>query len=334
MAAERKDPVEEREDSIEALLLLFLLAQRRIVALVARYPAAGMTRRRLTAALGELDAITANLRAEVSNWLEVAVLPSYQSAADFTQERAQADGNRRIPGAWGDARQQAVEAISADMADDMARTVEAMNIEVSRYFRRSSADELARKAALKALQEANRRRRKAEIADQALEEMRDRIINGEYVQAGARRMKVDDYIEMVARTRLQEAITQATLLTALSYGLDLVMVGIRNACPTICTPFIGKVYSITGESPDFPKLNERPPYHPNCMCYLIPVSAAGLKSKLGRGYNRLVDYSNRKDGVQPEREFYERAVGKDHLDASDRELVTIRQRQEKRKAQQ
>jgi hypothetical protein len=88
--------------------------------------------------------------------------------------------------------------------------------------------------------------------------------NGKQINYDAKK-----YAELVMRTRMRESETNATIQTGLSLGSDLVQVSSHNTNCDICAEYEGKIYSIGGVSKDFPKLEEEPPFHPNCKHLLI-----------------------------------------------------------------
>lgn len=92
-----------------------------------------------------------------------------------------------------------------------------------------------------------------------------------FVQAGSRRYRPRDYAEIVARTKFHEAQAAASLSQAQNYGTDLVQVSSHNTTTEICIEYEGKVFSISGNDPRFPKLDNTPPYHPNCLHLLFPT---------------------------------------------------------------
>lgn len=99
------------------------------------------------------------------------------------------------------------------------------------------------------------------------------LING-------RRYEADKYVDLVTRTRMTEAHSNGMLNTTINAGLDLVQVSVHShPREDPCSPFQGKVFSISGTSPDFPPLTKRPPYHPNCRHRLVPISAEYLEAK-------------------------------------------------------
>jgi hypothetical protein len=75
------------------------------------------------------------------------------------------------------------------------------------------------------------------------------------------------YTEMVARTTIQEAHTHGTLNRLSEQGHDLNIVSRhRGACP-LCTPWEGKILSISGKTKGYPTFEEAKAsglMHPNC----------------------------------------------------------------------
>ena len=111
--------------------------------------------------------------------------------------------------------------------------------------------------------------------------------------------QIDTYAELVARTKLQEASAQAVLNTASVAGSDLVQVSAHNTPTKICIPFEGKIFSITGNNKDFPKLSESPPYHPNCLHTLTVVFEEGLQAD--DTYDKYSAFSKGETGQHPTR---------------------------------
>ncbi len=60
--------------------------------------------------------------------------------------------------------------------------------------------------------------------------------------------------------------------TYLKAGIDLVEIhtGEGTSCP-ICSPEVGKIFSLTGADPDFSRMDFVIPRHPNCDCYIVPA---------------------------------------------------------------
>ena len=90
---------------------------------------------------------------------------------------------------------------------------------------------------------------------------------------------------------MRESETNATIQTATTLGSDLVQVSSHNTTCDICAQYEGKIYSINGVSKDFPRLEEEPPYHPNCRHLLIVQFREVLEL---RGIEQYTAFSNGK----------------------------------------
>ena len=86
------------------------------------------------------------------------------------------------------------------------------------------------------------------------------------------------YAELVTRTKMQDANTQAVLNTASAIDADLVQFSMHNTECAICAPYEGKIFSLTGKDKDFPKIDNFPAFHPNCIHSLTIVFREGLKA--------------------------------------------------------
>ena len=73
------------------------------------------------------------------------------------------------------------------------------------------------------------------------------------------------YSELVARTEMRNAQTRGVFDQCEDWDNDLVEVSDHATDCEICKPFEGMVFSISGNDPDYPPLEDEPPYHPNCL---------------------------------------------------------------------
>lgn len=108
------------------------------------------------------------------------------------------------------------------------------------------------------------------------------------------------YAELVARTKTAEAQSQAVVNTALRVGSDLVQVTSHNTITPLCQEFEGKIFSISGTDPDFPALEEEPPYHPGCL-HRLSVVFRGMLEQQGI-LEESIKFANGKTEEHPTRE--------------------------------
>jgi hypothetical protein len=104
--------------------------------------------------------------------------------------------------------------------------------------------------------------------------IRDRGITGLTDKAG-RKVNIEAYSRMVARTEISNAANQGVLNRSVQFGVDIVEVSWHSGVDpsdTPCQVNAGKIFSISGQSENYPKLlsDNIPPYHPNCLHILIP----------------------------------------------------------------
>lgn len=161
------------------------------------------------------------------------------------------------------------------------------------------AEEVLNQAIANNLIAGGTRRGLSDVIETALWEQID---DGRLITINGRHYDPEAYSRLVARTRTREATTQGTVNTALQFGMDLVRVSVHAHTNTKwdrCGDYAGRVYSISGTSDVFPRLEKAPPFHPNCEHVISPVDGETLKER--DGYDALVARSN--DGaaadVQP-----------------------------------
>lgn len=91
------------------------------------------------------------------------------------------------------------------------------------------------------------------------------------VDRGGREWQLGTYSEMLARTHINKAANEAMINRNSDFGVDIVEVSSHGALDEACAEQEGQLYSITGNSPNYPPLDgNEPPYHPNCTHNLIP----------------------------------------------------------------
>jgi hypothetical protein len=99
------------------------------------------------------------------------------------------------------------------------------------------------------------------------------------VNINGRNYQIDYYAELVARTRLREAQSDATIDLCGEYGCDLVEFSQHATSCAVCAPFEAQVFSISGESDRYPQLTdaETPPIHPNCRHSITPTTEIAIR---------------------------------------------------------
>lgn len=98
------------------------------------------------------------------------------------------------------------------------------------------------------------------IGDQGFAVLKDR---------GGHTWTLRRYSEMLARTHTIKASNEALINRASQFGIDIVQISTHaGACP-ICVPYEGKIYSLSGDSKEYPRIDIQLPIHPNCRHVLL-----------------------------------------------------------------
>jgi hypothetical protein len=100
---------------------------------------------------------------------------------------------------------------------------------------------------------------KQKIQDQGITALKDKA---------GRDWSLDRYAEMLARTKLAEARNTGLTNKMLENSNDLVQVSSNGSSHPACADWEGQILSITGQTPDYPTVDEAEAdglFHPNCQ---------------------------------------------------------------------
>lgn len=101
-----------------------------------------------------------------------------------------------------------------------------------------------------------------------------------FTDKAGRRWNLGVYSSMAVRTTQREAVSLGTVDRMTQVGLDLVTVSEHKGSCAICKPFEGRTFTLSGKIEGYERLEELPPFHPNCR-HVIYAAAANLEDVLG-----------------------------------------------------
>ena len=107
------------------------------------------------------------------------------------------------------------------------------------------------------------------------------------IQIDGHTYKSKKYADLIALTAMREAQTKATLESCRRYENDLVEVSIHPTDCEVCRAFEGRIFSISGTHPTYPKLEKKPPFHPGCRHSILPTSEEAIEMTKYRGESAL-----------------------------------------------
>lgn len=130
------------------------------------------------------------------------------------------------------------------------------------------------------------RKRVSDMMERYLANMAD---EGGLINIKGRNYTLEYYAEMVARTRLRQAQSEATKVMCDEYETDLVEFSTHSQPCEECAELQGQVFSISGNDPDYPPLTDdvTPPIHPNCEHSISPTSREGIE--FGEHYSQAYE---------------------------------------------
>ena len=263
-------------------------------------------RNRLNALLIQINQEVNNLNQLSRSWVKRTIPQAYMYGVDISEERLRALGVTKYVNFDARIHRSAIAVLIDDVTVDLVAANVALKKNLTRFIRMTQQKvledaQISKLIAQGAIQGETRR----EISGRILEEFKKRVGEERMITINGRNYTPDYYSRLVARSRYSEAANQANVNTALQYGLDLVQVSVHSGSCPICNPYQGKIYSISGNDPDFPPLETRPPYHPNCRHQLLPITKESLED---RGLlKQSIRFSNETNqpGVKNFREFEE-----------------------------
>jgi len=156
--------------------------------------------------------------------------------------------------------QGAIELLADNMANGLNGAAEQVGRFVDDFYRQLGLD-----AATEQIAQGGTRR----AASRSLIEAIQRRGVTSFIDASGTRWKLSRYAQMVVRTNTSQAIVKANINTALEQGFDLVEVLVvpDELLCEICGPYAEQTFTLT-DTPGFDKLDDEPPFHPNCRCDL------------------------------------------------------------------
>lgn len=155
----------------------------------------------------------------------------------------------------GDRHQKSAHSLFASLAERLDKAISHVNREAEDALRQITRERVLAGAG------------RGESAEDIASSLEERGIKGFTDKAG-RKWALTSYAKMVARTAEAEARTAGTLDTLEDEGVDLVQVSKHPHPHDICTPFEGRIFSVSGTSERYPPLVEAPPFHPNCKHFI------------------------------------------------------------------
>ncbi|WP_339816799.1 phage minor capsid protein [Paenibacillus sp. FSL R7-0216] len=268
----------------EKLIALYTRAGERLLELIRSLESGSYSRRRREKILQQIVEILAGLTDGAAQSMAELLAEAYKEGVD---EAANSMISQGVPDEQINTvlepliHQQAVQAI---MDESFLRILEATD-NMSQDAKRRVEDAV-RTATERMLTDSVNRRL---ATKEAVTRLTQQGITGIVTKNGAR-IPAEKYMAGVVQYNLRKAHVTGAENTIVQNGLDLVYVNYVGITCEYCAKYQGRVYSISGTHPRFPRLDARPPYHAHCVHSL---SAWIEEYQNADDVERMIELSNR-----------------------------------------
>jgi hypothetical protein len=253
--------------NIEALIKVYQEAQQRLINLIAYKEARGNVTAYQQSLLRQVNDELARLDRIAVQWARADISTAYQHGVVDTVDNLarmgiQASGYE----AFSRLHKASVELLTYNAASMLIEAHKFVGRQMQDAIRQAGLEAIAQKQATGATVKEASRLVKDKLLRQGINGIRDKR---------GRMISLDAYADTVARSTTREATNTATMNQLTYNGYDLVkMSSHATTCP-VCAVYQGRVYSISGLTPGYPKLSiafsgGHANIHPRCRHVIAP----------------------------------------------------------------
>lgn len=292
-----RDEVNVREERIEALVLLYQNAYTRIITEIVDATESGKIRKART--MVAINQILEGLGVDVEKWVKKEIPQYYlEGANDALQQLKELGIDVKAGGMTAINR----EAIAAFVDDTMTAFAESIR-GVSRSARLELSNALKQQINLEIATGKLTGETRKSIAANVKQRLQEAGLTA-LVDRGGRKWKLDEYADMLVRTRAVEARNTGLANRMLRNGYDLVQVSNTGTKHPACARWQGKILSISGLTPvgsdvgggftvagTLDQAKNKGLFHPNCKHAInaIHPELAAKTTAYDNPYNRMTD---------------------------------------------
>jgi len=242
---------------IARLVKFYEQAEREILDRINRALLRGNNTEYLAQMKKNIDIILQQLREGNRTWCEQAI-PRVYSQGLYSADAMLKDVGTSTSAAFGAIHQQAAQVMAENAFQRLQDVVQVIGRQAEGIYRDLALESVRGTVVGYETWKQVANRYREQLAERGVTGFRDR---------SGRAWNMRTYTEMVARTTTQQAHTEGTLNRLSEQGHDLIIVSRhRGACP-LCTPWEGKILSISGKTKGYPTFEEAKAsglMHPNC----------------------------------------------------------------------
>ena len=231
---------------IERLVKFYEQAEREILDRINRALLRGNQTEYLAAMKKNVEAILQQLREGNRTWCTEAI-PRVYTEGIKNADAMLNDAGATLKAGFGAIHQQAAQILAENAFQRLEDVAQVIGRQVNDIYRELALENVRGTVVGYDTWKQTARRFREQLAERGVTGFKDR---------SGRMWNMRTYTEMVARTTTQQAHTEGTLNRLSEQGHDLIIVSRhRGACP-LCTPWEGKILSISGKTKGYPTFEE------------------------------------------------------------------------------
>lgn len=256
--AKRLNPIDRTDSRVASLAALYAKAEAELTRLIVMAVSSGKGGSKRYR--NQQRAVAARLLRQ----LEKAAVPQAELLVSTAFSAGETEARRVLKAQPVSARKKAAAQV---LTDNLTKTLGEATRTVGR-----NVDDVLRRETLRVVNE-NRGDRDQQSLQLTRRLMRQGVTS--FVDKSGAHWSLSTYTRMAIASVTNEAVNAGTIETMKARGFDLVEINSVHNPSTICKPHEGRVYSISGDHPKYPKLDPQPPYHPGpCRHYASPSKLA------------------------------------------------------------
>lgn len=302
--------------AVEQLIAIYKQAYVKILERIADREARGNSTEFERTLLRDVTQILLELDFVVEHWAEQVIPRIYQGSAAEAIRAWTKSGLKppNLNASFAQVHRAAVETLVSNFTANLHEANAFVGRRIRDEFRRAQLRAVTEKVTTGQTVRDAKKELQRRLMEQGLTAFRD---------AAGRVWRLDAYAEMAVRSVTAEATNMGLVNQLRGMGYDLVRITEHHAPCPICAPLEGRVYSISGKDPRYPKLEvamgEYMHIHPNCRHRVVPYieELDPNPEATRRKSNRPLDYDPRSEA---EKRAYEREQRMNRLRRQRRRL--------------
>lgn len=248
------------ERQVEILLQAYRSGTYEIVSNIEKMTSGGRSTIHARAALNETQQILRELDDFADAWIETNVPAAYREGWDNSFKSTLAAypegfGAETKYGNFAKINKQALETIAYNLQDTLHGATQMVGRQARDVFRRVTLEATQQQLITGQARRQITATMKEQFVSRGITAFRDKL---------GRTWSLDAYCGMAGQTSLREANTAGTINRLTAGGYDLVQISEHAPTCDACAPLQGKVFSLRGETPGYPRYEDYIPVHPWC----------------------------------------------------------------------